>query len=100
MKPFLNSLILFTLVIAVSCSTSRHISQTERDGSSFSKAVIVKSIQDEYRFAAEACGNCKFLGQSLVFKKGKPYDILKYQKPNGDIVLYYFDISEFYGKGF
>lgn len=69
-----------------------------RDGSSIEKAIKVKSISEEYEFAARECVECQFMGQYLVFEKKKPYDILEFKKLDGTVVSYYFDISSFYGK--
>lgn len=83
-----------------SCSAAKTVSGAERDGSSFKKAIIVKSIPEEYEYAKKACPNCLLLGQSLSSHKGKPYDILRFKKADGSTISYYFDISKFFGKGF
>ncbi len=88
------------LIIMTSCSTTKNIGNVQRDGSSFEKAIIAKSIPAEYEYVRKVCSDCKLLGQSLVFEKKKPYDILKFKKPNGEEISYYFDISKFYGNGF
>ena len=88
------------ILIFFSCGTTKNISLEEKDGSSFEKAIIVNSIPEEYQYVKTACPNCKFVMQSLMMHKGKPYDVLEYNKPNGETVSYYFDISKFYGKGF
>jgi len=100
--------ILIVLFLA-SCSSTKTISSTSnevksvsektRDGSSFKKAIIAKSIASEYQYIREVCPECRFLEQALVFNKKKPYDILKFKNSNGEEVSYYFDISSFYGKG-
>ncbi len=83
-----------------SCSSTENIGNVQRDGSSFEKAIIAKSIPAEYEYVRKVCFECQILEQSLVFKKKKPYDILKLKKMNGEEVSYYFDISKFYGKRF
>lgn len=88
------------LIIMTSCSSPKDIGNIQRDGSSFEKAIIAKSVSDEYEYVRKVCSDCQLLGQSLVFEKKKPYDILKLKKTNGEDVSYYFDISKFYGKGF
>jgi len=102
MKNLLNlSLIFSFLLIATSCgSTKTTIDNTKRDGSSYEKAIIVKSIEQEYEYIKEVCTNCQLLGQSLVKYKNKPYDIIEVKKPDGEVVKYYFDISKFFGKSF
>ena len=86
------------LIIMTSCSTTKNIGNVTRDGSSFEKAIIAKSIADEYEYVRKVCSDCQSLGQSLVFIKEKPYDILRLKKSNGEDVSYFFDISEFYGN--
>ena len=92
--------LIICLIILASCSSTKNIGNVQRNGSSFEKAIIAKSISSEYEYARKVCSDCQLLGQSLVFEKKKPYDILKFKKPNGEEVSYYFDISKFYGKGF
>jgi uncharacterized protein YcfL len=88
------------LIIITSCSSTKNIGNVQRDGSSFEKAIIAKSISAEYKYVRKVCSDCQMLGQSLVFEKKKPYDIIKLKKSNGENVSYYFDISKFFGKGF
>lgn len=88
------------LIIITSCSSTKNIGNVQRDGSSFEKAIIAKSVSDEYEYVRKVCSDCQLLGQSLVFEKKKPYDILRFKKSNGEEVSYYFDISKFFGKGF
>ncbi|RXJ50663.1 hypothetical protein [Gelidibacter gilvus] len=83
-----------------SCSSTKNIGIIQRDGSSFEKAIIVKSVSEEYDYVRKVCADCQLLGQSLVFEKKKPYDILQLTKSNGEDISYYFDISKFFGKGF
>ena len=98
------------MLIMTSCGTTKNFNSTSGsntseesisgDGSSFQQAIVVKSISEEYEYVKNDCSDCRVIGQSLVFEKKKPYDILKVQNSDGDIVSYYFDISKFYGKGF
>ena len=88
------------LMIMTSCSTTKNIGEVSRDGSSFEKAIIVKSVAEEYEYVRKVCSDCKLLEQFLTFEKKKPYDILKLKKSNGEEVSCYFDISKFFGKGF
>lgn len=88
------------LIFMVSCSSTKNVGSIQRDGSSFDKAILAKSISAEYEYVRKVCSDCQFLGQSLVFENDKPYDILKFKKANGEEVSYYFDISKFFGKGF
>ena len=100
MKLIKNSATITILMIVISCGTTKNISMEERDGSTFEKAIIVNSIPEEYQYVKNVCPDCKFVMQSLMQHKGKPYDVLEYEKPTGEAVSYYFDISKFYGKGF
>ena len=68
------------------------------DGSSFEKAVNVKSIDEEYNLIAEHYPGSKFLGQALVFNAKKPFDRLSIELPDGSKKDVYFDISSFFGK--
>lgn len=94
-KIVLSIIILF---FAFSCKTTNNLAPVVRDGSSFEKAIIVSNVPEEYEYVRRDCDDCKFIGQSLVFEKGKPYDILKFQKSDGTSTSYYFDVSKFYGK--
>lgn len=100
MKYSIKLGVIICLLIITSCSSSKSIETTIRDGSSFEKAIIVKSIAEEYEYVKKDCLNCQFLSQSLAIVKKKPYDILELKKSNGEKVSYYFDISGFFGKGF
>ncbi|RMB61081.1 hypothetical protein EAX61_06285 [Dokdonia sinensis] len=87
-------------ITLASCGASRNIDNSKRDGSSFEKAILVKSISEEYDYVRSNCSGCQLKGQALVFDKKKPYDILTATTPDGKEKQYYFDISKFYGKGF
>ena len=100
MKYTIKLGVIICLLIITSCSSTKNIDTTIRDGSSFEKAIVVKSIAEEYEYVKKVCINCQFLSQSLTFDKKKPYDILELKKSNGENVSYYFDISSFFGKGF
>ena len=98
MKKTFNILIYTGLISISSCTSTKNLTYTETDGSSFQKAIKVSSISQEYKYVKKDCQNCQLLGQSLVFKNKKPYDILKLKQINGDTISYYFDISKFYGR--
>ncbi len=90
MKKVLSILSLFTLLY-YGCSITKTINTTNRDGSSFEMAIIVSSVSEEYEHIKNICSDCKFIQQALVFEKGKPFDILTFEKPNGEEIEYYFD---------
>ncbi|MFN8258513.1 MAG: hypothetical protein U0W24_22685 [Bacteroidales bacterium] len=72
----------------------------DRDGSSFEKAIVVKSISEEYEWIGANYPGYKFIQQSLVFDKKNPYDVLEIKTLDGATLKIYFDISSFFGKGF
>ncbi|MFC0878082.1 hypothetical protein ACE01N_15905 [Saccharicrinis sp. FJH2] len=89
------------LILAVTaCKTTSGLPASERDGSSFERAIIVNSVPEEYQYARENCEDCQFVGQSLVYERKKPYDILEFKTQTGETIKYYFDISKFFGKDF
>ena len=92
--------VLLLFVAMISCGAKKGLPASERDGSSIEKAIIVNSIAEEYQYVRRVCQGYDFLGQALVFEDKNPYDILTWQKPDGEKVKYYFDISKFFGKGF
>jgi len=100
MKPIIKLFFVISIIIATSCSSTKNNLNSERDGSSFKKAIIVNSIAEEYEYVKKVCPSCKMVSQSLVFENKKPYDILKFKKSNGKTVAYYFDISNFFGKAY
>lgn len=78
--------------------TSEKKSNAVKDGSSFEKAIKVKSVSEEYKFARENCKDCQIISQSLLEHNGKKYDALDLKKSDGSEITYYFDINSFYGK--
>lgn len=73
-------------------------SNSVKDGSSFEKAIKVKSVAEEYKFVKENCKDCEMVSQSLQEHKSKKYDVLNLKKSDGSDITYYFDINSFYGK--
>lgn len=72
---------------------------TTNDGSSFEKAIVVKSIKEEYAYVKKVCPECKLKKQALRQNNKKYYDVLYFDK-DGTEVIYYFDINSFFGKMF
>ena len=97
-KPAKFGLIISLLILLTSCSATKNIDNTGRDGSSFEKAIIVMNIDQEYEYLRKVCSDCQLLQQSLISNNKKFYDVIKLKKANGKEVSYYFDISKFYGK--
>ena len=100
MKKLLILTLISFFLITTSCGSSKSISETDRDGSSYEMAIIVNSVPEEYAYIRKVCQGCQVVSQALTYSKGKPYDILKVNQPDGKMVSYYFDISKFFGKGF
>jgi hypothetical protein len=69
-----------------------------RDGSSFERAVVVNSIEEEYRWVTQRIQSKQLKKQRLVFYRKKPYDILTFILTDGTDEDFYFDVSTFYGK--
>ncbi len=87
--------ILFISIAGCAVSNS---SSGVRDGSSFEKAIIAKSIPFEYAWVAEHYPGSEMIMQSSSFQKKKPYDILSIKIADGEEKDVYFDISSFFGK--
>jgi hypothetical protein len=68
------------------------------DGSSFEKAIAVKSIDDEYKWLRKNYSGYKLELQALTMHKGKAYDMLRIVTSKGEKKSIYFDISSFFGK--
>ena len=79
------------------------------DGSSLERAVIVNTadpefgVDAEYQFVSLQCGSenqdWKFQSQNLQTHEGIPYDILTIELADGGTRDFYFNISNFFGKG-
>jgi len=79
-------------------------SDTERDGSSFAKAVLIKEkneragVDAEYAWIRSNYPGYQLRLQALSYENKKPYDIIHITTVNGEEKSIYFDISNFYGK--
>jgi hypothetical protein len=78
--------------------TKATISETVRDGSSFEKAIIVKSVKQEYAWVEKHYPNSQRQMQQLVDHENKPFDVLTFTLQDGSTKRFYFDISKFFGK--
>lgn len=96
MKKFQNLTLSLIILLLVSCGSANNISQVNRDGSSFEKAIIVNSVAAEYEYIRKVCTGCQLISQSLTTSNGKPHDVIRVKKPNGESISYYFDISKFF----
>lgn len=117
MKHTLQLFVLALLLITASCSSSKKTTTAAitgtgttasapaaegaatNDGSSFEKAIVVKSIKEEYAYVKKVCPECKLKKQALRQNNKKYYDVLYFDK-DGTEVIYYFDINSFFGKSF
>ena len=87
------------LSASVSCAPTKAVSTDNRDGMSYETAIIVKSIEEEYKWIAEKYPGSKVQMQALVDKDGVPYDVLTFLTADGEKKVAHFDISKFFGKG-
>ena len=78
--------------------TTKNTGTSLIDGSSYEKAIKVNSVAEEYEYVGRVCSDCQLIRQLLAYEKNKYFDVITMKKPNGEIVSYYFDITEFYGK--
>lgn len=75
------------------------------DGSSIEKAIIISDCDDiegvdqEYLLIRNIFGEFKMIQQSLLNVKKKVYDKLEIEA-DGKRVEVFFDITDFFGKGF
>lgn len=70
----------------------------DQDGSSAEKAIVVRSIAEEYQWVQRHCPGFLPGGQALMEIEGKPDDVLTLRSPGGEERKVYFDISRFFGK--
>jgi len=76
------------------------------DGSSFENAIIIsdcdniEGVDQEYNEVQKRFGNYKLIRQSLLNQEGRMFDKLELELEDGRIIEVYFDITDFFGKGF
>ena len=76
------------------------------DGFSFSEAIKIsdcsniEGVEQEYIEVRKRFGNYKLIKQSLHDKRGRMYDVLELKLEDGREITFYFDITDFFGKGF
>lgn len=103
---------LLLLLAITSCSTQKHTSgnsmqmssNSEADGSSYEKAIVIKEktetagVHAEYAWIKEHYPGYQMVNQSLMNKDKKPYDVINIKTSSGQAKAIYFDISNFFGK--
>ena len=96
-----SSVFLFIAVMTVmlaGCGTATINDSGGRDGSTFSKAVIVGSVRSEYLWIDRIYKGADILSQVFAEDGGKTYDIVTIKTKEGAEKQLYFDISKFYKK--
>lgn len=79
---------------------------TGRDGTSLDDAIIIsdcshfEGVDQEYIVLKKRFGNYKLIRQTLIEESGKVYDLLEIQLEDGGKTEVYFEITDFFGKGF
>ena len=78
------------------------------NGGSFETAVVINAdhsgagVQAEYAFVTSQCGqrrtDWEMELQKLQEHNGKPHDVLNIRLSNGQLRIFYFDVSKFFGK--
>ena len=74
------------------------------NGLSFDTEVVIHApnqeagIVSEHEYIDARYPLSQFIGQDLVDHKGKHYDVLTYQSSDGNKHVFYFDMSDYYGK--
>jgi hypothetical protein len=107
-------LILICVISITACTTTSNVVNepvqknksvsSAEDGSSYENAIVINEksesagVPSEYTWIRTHYPGSVTLGQSLVFNKNKPYDILRIKTKEGEEKEIYFDISKFYGK--
>jgi hypothetical protein len=86
-------------IIFISCASQKTLPSSDRDGLSIEKAIVIKSIPDEYAWVKQQYPGSVVERQALLHKNKIPYDRLDVRLADGQKISIYFDISSFFGKG-
>ncbi len=76
------------------------------NGFSFEEAIMIsdcsniEGVEQEYIEVRERFGNYQLIRQSLQDQSGRMYDVLEMKLKDGREITLYFDITDFFGKGF
>ncbi len=80
------------------------MSNSEMDGSSFEKAIVIDKdnsmdgVQAEYAWLNKYYPGYKIKKQRLTFDNNKPYDVIEIITADGVEKAIHFDITKFFGK--
>jgi hypothetical protein len=87
-----------------STANSDKVPSSERDGTSFEKAIVINAknemdgVNAEYSWLRSYFPGYKMKSQSLSSKGSKSYDVLHFLTSEGKEMTIYFDITKFFGK--
>ena len=105
MKKVIIAVALILGVYALSTGQTKIASnQSDRDGSSYEKAIIIKAknegegIRSEYVIISKLYPNYKMKSQGTGSKNNKNFDRISIVTDDGKEVTIYFDITNFNGK--
>lgn len=105
-RLFIMAFIAGSMLLA-SCSSHKNIvnaNSSDRDGSSYEKAIVITEtheqagIDAEYAWIRQHYPGAKTQGQALMYRDKKPFDLIHVLTSEGNKVDVYFDISDFFGK--
>lgn len=105
-------LILAVCLSCAACSSHKKIvntdnaatSASERDGSSYEKAIIINEeheragVDAEYAWIRKQYPGSHTNGQALMNHENKSFDLIHVSTADGKNIDVYFDISKFFGK--
>lgn len=99
---------IFVLIFGIySCSSNQGVSattQTQKDGSSYEKAIVIKAknemdgVKSEYAYISKLYPSYKLKSQGTGSKDNRNYDSISIITADGVEKTIYFDITNFYGK--
>jgi len=79
---------------------------TGGNGSSLDDAITIsdcshfEGVDQEYIVLKKRFGNYKLIKQSLIEESGRIYDFLEIKLEDGNKMEVYFEITDFFGRGF
>ena len=82
------------------------VSVSGGDGSSFENAIIIsdcdnmEGVDQEYKEVQKRFGNYRLIRQSRINNEDRMFDKLELELEDGRKIALYFDITDFFGKGF